>query len=403
MFLVDDWINIWSTQEITYIHPDDSLMNKETKCAASTLTYTYVDSLTKLKEEKEHNFKGTDIENVGVSKHEFLQKLGLQLSQRCKCIVAKCEMMPVLGTIKLCEFKILEKLHTLLGGMHSESCVRYTLADPIVELLCKVFHFKLVLEESFNEEEFQEQVSNVSNRSRSDYVCYRLEQVEEKNNQKKSAAVVMETKYNKDLKDKKCIAQLLGYHSRATIDAKTPGIAMLLSEREARFFIFPFKNAKGQFGINSIMLPVTDIYIETDPFKSSSLLQFLLLVLVLSCVEGCTLECKLTEELEINPASSFVAIYSLKEELMLLKQEKRQVEEEKRQAEEEKRQAEEEKRRAEEEKQQADEEKRRAQKEKRQAEKDKRQVEKEKRQAEEENRQLKDRITELQEILEKRH
>ena len=62
----------------------------------------------------------TDIENVGVNKHEFLQQLGLQLSQRCKCIIAKCEMMPVLGTIKLCEFKILEKLHILLGGMANQ-------------------------------------------------------------------------------------------------------------------------------------------------------------------------------------------------------------------------------------------------------------------------------------------
>ena len=301
-------IKTWNNEDIIYIQPGEILQNKSNPMAATDLTYKLVESIDDLKSNK-HHFAGIKVEKANINKAGFLENLYKQLECRHKCIKKKCNRGTIMGALPSCEGIILKHNKNLLQGIKSENCVRYALADPLVDLLCEVFDYKLMLEENYTSKDYSEQTSNVSQASRSDYICYRLEQtvVPSVREMSKTVAVVMETKYDKDLSHSKCIAQVLGYYSRAQIDSTYPGTAILLSNTEARVFLFPFKNAKNQFGLNSIMLPSVKVTLNDDPFERS-LTDLLSIVLLFCCIEDGIIEWPIGDEFTIIPSSAIASV-----------------------------------------------------------------------------------------------
>ena len=277
-----------------------------------------------------HHFTGIKVEKVDINKNGFLEHLAKQLECRHKCIKNKCSRGAIMGALPSCESVILKHHKNLVEGIQSENCVRYVLADPLVDLLCEVFDYKLKLEENYTEKDYTKQTSNVSKGSRSDYICYRLEQAagaSARETMTRTVAVVMETKYDKDLSDSKCIAQVLGYYSRAQVDSTYPGTAILLSNTEARVFLFPFKDSiLNQFGLNSLMLPSVKIIFNDDPFKRS-LTDLLSLILLFCCIEVNVIEWPIRSELTIIPSNAIASVRTMKQERDELKEKLKKKEE----------------------------------------------------------------------------
>ena len=322
-------IKQWNEKEIFYIQPGEALLNKKGPVAATELKYEMAESKEDLKSST-HHFAGIQVEKVDINKNGFLEHLTKQLECRHKCIKNKCSRGAIMGALPLCESVILKHHKNLLEGIHSENCVRYVLADPLVDLLCEVFDYKLKLEENYTEEDYTKQISNVSKGSRSDYICYRLEQAagtSARETTTRTVAVVMETKYGKVLSDSKCIAQVLGYYSRAQVDSTYPGTAILLSNTEARVFLFPFKDSThNQFGLNSLMLPSVKIIFNDDPFKRS-LTDLLSLILLFCCIEDGVIEWPIGDELMIIPSNAIASVRSMKQERDELKEKLKKKEE----------------------------------------------------------------------------
>ena len=143
--------------------------------------------------------------------------------------------------------------------INNEASVRHAIANPIINMLCKYFEYRVTLEEGENTDN---DALNISSGSRYDYVCWKT--MYKKNRwfdarTKYVPVVVIETKHQIDLNTNfNAVAQAIGYYSRAKKNISSTGIAMLVNEWKGdisfRIVLFPYQNNL-HFGVQALLLP----------------------------------------------------------------------------------------------------------------------------------------------------
>ena len=103
--------------------------------------------------------------------------------------------------------------------------------NALIDMQCRAFSLTVEVEESISEG--KESCLVTSEKSKPDYVCWKLMYQKDKYNFEKTRtlAVVVETKHLQNL-TLKCIAQVIGYYSRSAKNHCEPGVALLLNEYE---------------------------------------------------------------------------------------------------------------------------------------------------------------------------
>ena len=118
--------------------------------AASSLTYHEIKSTDELDNWKYH-FVGIDIDliNNHAPKNDIIAKMQLGLSERGKEV--QKEKNPRVHVLKCC-YEIVRRLDFLIHGkINNETGVRYAYGNPIVEMLCEFFDYKLILEDTMKD------------------------------------------------------------------------------------------------------------------------------------------------------------------------------------------------------------------------------------------------------------
>ena len=222
----------------------------------SSLTYSEVDSISQL-ENEEYHFVGIDINSFKdhVSKKSIASTVQDNLTKRSKEIALK---RPGAHVLKCC-YEMMRRQDFLMGGkIKNEAGVHYSYVNPIVEMLCEFFGYKLVLEDSMND---RGNLVTTSQDSKADYVVYSLMK-DDKGKEHAVSAVIIEAKHSESLDN--FIGQALGYYCKAKECNNQSGIAMLFNEYneqiEVIVFLFPYEKVdpKSQelgYCIQSLMLP----------------------------------------------------------------------------------------------------------------------------------------------------
>ena len=244
-----------------YIHPWKILKSGESKSVCATkLTYEVVSTIEDIKE-SDDDFVGIPLTNVNVDTKRYFDLIIDNLQERKECM----EKISVEGAIGSCTADLCANYLMLREGLENEATLRFAIADPLVKMLCRLYNYKVRLEESVKDDDSP---VNVSKKSRADYICYRVEDCDHS-----TVAVVMETK--NDTRDD-AIAQTIGYYGRTITDANKPGVAMVLTSTQARFLFFPFKG-KESYGVNSLLLPTIKFSLE-DFVEFRRFLAFVILI-----------------------------------------------------------------------------------------------------------------------------
>lgn len=117
-----------------------------------------------------------------------------------------------------CKSTIYEKLECI-WNIDNEAEVRYLLADPLVDMVCDSFGYRLELEDTSDEIQTQ---TNMSSKSKVDYVCWVLNKrgsfrdaVPEEN----VSVVILEIKHKVNVSDG--FAQTLGYYVKSKSETGT--------------------------------------------------------------------------------------------------------------------------------------------------------------------------------------
>ena len=205
--------------------------------AASSLTYEEVGTTDNLKHSNKH-FAGLKLwhdhptgERVTLMlKENLLQRAGLLLS-----------INPYKHVLK-CRHSISQNYGFLIDGIKKEAELRYAYGDPLVNMLCEAFDYKLELEDSMDEAR-NDSIVTVSDQSKADYICWTLKKDIESKTGMSISVVVLETKRRQKLTDE-AVAQLLGYYCKSKGKDNQTGVAILLNEYnqqvEIRLFLFPY-------------------------------------------------------------------------------------------------------------------------------------------------------------------
>lgn len=219
--------------------------------AASSLTYVEENSTSRLVNNQYHFVGiGIDLCNNHASKEQILEKLQSNLTKRSEEMEKKKVPMYMY-------YEIVRPQDLLLGcKVDNEAGVRYSYGNPIVEMLCEFFNYKLVLEDTMND---RGDIVTTSKKSKADYIIYALMKDTE-GKEHAVSAVIVEAKHCKVLATS-AIAQVMGYYCKSKVGNNQTGFAMLLNEFEkniqARFFLFPYKQDVEDDGYcQSLMFPL---------------------------------------------------------------------------------------------------------------------------------------------------
>ena len=79
------------------------------------------------------------------------------------------------------------------GGIQNEEGVWYMYGNALIDMLCRAFNFIAEVEEPINEDE--EYMTVTSDKSKPDYVCWKLMYRQVDHKEMHTAAVVVETKH----------------------------------------------------------------------------------------------------------------------------------------------------------------------------------------------------------------
>ena len=253
--------------------------SKKVEVPGSKLTYLEACSPDQL-ESEEYHFVGIDIcLLVGHASNLFIKEiLQKNLTDRSKAIAKK---RPEAHVLRCC-YEIARRMAFLEDGkINNEAGVRYSYGNPIVEMLCEFFGYKLTLEDSMND---RGDLVTTSEKSKADYVIYTL--MKDKDNKDYSvSAVIIEVKHCKEL-NKNFAAQVMGYYCKAKQGNNLSGFAMLLNEFDniisIKFFLFPYKyyNSESKtagYCIQSLMLPTLKFTYD-EIVDNPSLIQLILLL-----------------------------------------------------------------------------------------------------------------------------
>ena len=211
----------------------------------------------------------------------------------------------------------ISKHRNYLKSIQNEASVRYTFANPLVDMLCSAFGYTLELEESIKDDD----LTRVSEKSKADYVLYRLynkpEGTSSASVSESIATVIMETKHIEKL-NMKAVAQVMGYYCRAKGDQKDnqSGIAVLFNEFdgnfEIQFFLFPFTrlgNIRGTgYGVQSVMLPCLSY--QYLSFINSGFIKLFYLMCMRSEKAPSILDLECPDKLNLIKASQIVVVLS---------------------------------------------------------------------------------------------
>ena len=206
----------------------------------------------------------------------------------------------------------ISKHRNYLKSIQNEASVRYTFANPLVDMLCSAFGYTLELEESIKDDD----LTRVSEKSKADYVLYRLynkpEGTSSASVSESIATVIMETKHIEKL-NMKAVAQVMGYYCRAKGDQKDnqSGIAVLFNEFdgnfEIQFFLFPFTRL-GRYGVQSVMLPCLSY--QYLSFINSGFIKLFYLMCMRSEKAPSILDLECPDKLNLIKASQIVVVLS---------------------------------------------------------------------------------------------
>ena len=107
-----------------------------------------------------------------------------------KEIFARCKNVSMDHHILQCQAEIAKRYDRLLSQrVNSEAVVRYVYGDPIIDMLVDSFNYKLQIEETVLNENYE-----ISDRSRTDYCCWRIYKQTSKES-KPVCVTVLETKH----------------------------------------------------------------------------------------------------------------------------------------------------------------------------------------------------------------
>ena len=138
----------------------------------------------------------------------------------------------------------------------NEAGVRFCFANSIVVTLCEAFNLCVELEEETPD--FGELV-NTSTKSKTDYVCWKLYHKQVTGENMFTAAIVMEIKHLPTL-NHNCIAQVMGYYSKAKVNENKTGCALLFNENDSvitfQIIFFPYTDgSRTAYGIQGLVTP----------------------------------------------------------------------------------------------------------------------------------------------------
>ena len=253
--------------------------SKKVEVRGSKLTYFEACSPDQL-ESEEYHFVGIDIRLlVGhASNLSIKEDLYKNLTKRSEAIAKK---RPEAYVLKCCS-EIARRMSFLKDGkIHNEAEVQISYGNPIVEMLCEFFGYKLTLEDSMND---RGDLVTTSEQSKADYVIYTLMKDEHKK-EYSVCAVIIEVKHCKEL-NKHFTAQIMGYYCKAKQGNNQSGFAMLLNEFDniisAKFFLFPYKyynsaSKTAGYCLQSLMLPTLKFTYD-EIIDNQSLIQLILLL-----------------------------------------------------------------------------------------------------------------------------
>ena len=138
----------------------------------------------------------------------------------------------------------------------NEAGVKFCFANPIVVMLCEAFNLGVELEKEMPD--FGELV-NTSTKSKTDYVCWKLYHKQVTGENMFTAAIVMEIKHLPTL-NHNCIAQVMGYYSKAKVNENKTGCALLFNENDSvitfQIIFFPYTDgSRTAYGIQGLVTP----------------------------------------------------------------------------------------------------------------------------------------------------
>ena len=269
--------------------------------SATSLSYSAVSQMGDLGSSNSH-FAGIPLKKTNVYK-QFMELLASNMRERQKKLLQEVRFYKLEEAISLCMAGVFGTANILRKGIENEATLRFTIADPLVKMVCHLYNYEVKLEESVTADDSIQIQVKTSSKSRADYICYRIE-----DDEKCTVAVVLEAKCESRCNDN-IIAQTLGYYGRTEIDEKKPGIAIMLTDTRARFFFFPFAGKKG-YGINSIILlsPSLEFKIENQSLRS--LLGF---ITVIAHVRAEPITCLAPKGVNIYPIRSLKGVLTLEE------------------------------------------------------------------------------------------
>ena len=250
--------------------------SKKVEVPGSKLTYLEACSPDQL-ESEEYHFVGIDICSlVGHASNLFIKEiLQKNLTDRSMAMEKKEPDTHV----QRCYSEIKGRKGFLKDDtIKNEAEVRFSYGNPIVEMLCEFFSYKLTLEDSMND---RGDLVTTSEQSKADYVIYTLTKDAHKK-EYSVCAVIIEVKHCKE----PFTAQIMGYYCKAKQGNNQSGFAMLLNEFggtiSANFFLFPYKyynsaSKTAGYCLQSLMLPTLKFTYD-EIIDNKSLIQLILLL-----------------------------------------------------------------------------------------------------------------------------
>ena len=269
------WQN--DSETIYYIHPTERMIKRTSDQPIAASSITCIDRSQSAKfpsgfpdkifEDKEHHFVAVNVSCIPnhETKKDLLQRFLMYLNTPWHLT-----HRPIVA-VRRCIADISEHQEFLLEGMENEACVRFVIANPIIDMLCRYFNYRVTLEESDISKASGDPL-NTSPGSRYDYVCWKL-MFKNTLTETYTPVVVLETKHQAEL-NLKAAAQAIGYYSRAKKNIDSTGFALLLNEWTSqdscnerksrvscRIVLFPYKKGH-RFGAQALLLPITTSFFD---------------------------------------------------------------------------------------------------------------------------------------------
>lgn len=196
-------------------------------------------------------------------------------------------------------FDILNKGEILKEVIPTEQVLRCCVCDPLVEMICKMWNLKVVLEETVKRSMESTSTSSqallpstpqssktrqsISDCSHSDYTCYRLESTN-----KESIVVIIEAKLTANAAHVE--AQAIGYFiTLPSTESSKPALVLIVTQQWIKVILFPFVSQDKDLLVNAVAFNKLDLwrksYGEQDLKPEGEIVNpvILHLILVLTC------------------------------------------------------------------------------------------------------------------------